>query len=189
MRRSDRKRHRAEQQRPPLSVEEAHVILEPYFLAARDLFTSFCEAKGLGDAVSRTRFECRTDVHDTERHFAGATTDGKLIVLAVEMPDLPEDTVAAIVAHEFGHIVDHLYPGQFQLIDEELVLLADPAGDARAEYVRSARYRQWSARDYHSVELAADRIAEQAIGSRIGYSGKCMLQGLNRGVPRPRNLR
>ncbi len=39
------------------------------------------------------------------------------------------------------------------------------------------------------IEVIADLIAQAAIGSRIGYSGKCMLQGLNRGVPRPEGLR
>ena len=188
--RSAERAGREPEERADLTQDEARVILEPYFLAARDIFCEFCESQGLGKEIRKTRFECRTDVHDTDRHFAGATVDGRLIVCAVQMPDLPEDTVAAIFAHEFGHVVDHLYPGRFILAEEELLFVEEQSGDdPRAGQVRVARARQWEQRSYHSVELTADLIAQQATGCRIGYSGKCMLQGLNRGVPRPSHLR
>lgn len=174
----------------PRGNDEAYAILEPYFLAARELFTKYCEDLGLGRGVEKTSFECRSEMHDTERHFAGTTEDGKKVLAAPEMADLPEDTVAAIFAHEFGHAVDHRYPSYFILYEGELVYVGPVEGeDKRAEQARVARMRQWDRRGYHEVEVVADKIAEAVTGSRIGYSGKCMLQGLNRGVPRPEHLR
>jgi len=169
----------------------ARVILEPYFVAARDEFLTFCEEQELGSVIKKTCLECHVNAHDTERHFAGASTDGRLIVVAPQMADLPEDTVAAIFAHEFGHIVDHLYPGRFVTDGDELVFLRDEAFDdenPRKVQSRIARIRQWEARSDYEVEVTADLIAERVLGHRIGYEGPCMLQGFNRGVRRPKNL-
>ena len=173
-----------------LSNEEAHAVLEPYFFVARRLFTEYCEGVGLGDAVRKTKFECREDIHDTDRHFAATTLDGRKVLAAPELADLSEDIVAAIFAHEFGHVLDHLYPTCFVCAEEELVFvgLVPEEGDARADQTRLARMRQWEAREDHVIEVTADLIAEQVTGSRIGYSGACMLQGLNRGVVRPKDL-
>lgn len=170
--------------------EEAHAILEPYFLAAREMFAEYCEKLGLGSEVQNTSFECWKAMHDTERHYAGTSPDGRKIYAAPEMADLPEDTVAALFAHEFGHVVDHRYPSMFVLVEEQLVFVGSVEGeDKRAEQARIARMRQWSRRKYDEVEVVADKVAEEVTGSRIGYSGPCMLQGLNRGVPRPEGLR
>lgn len=166
--------------------------MEPYFVAVRDEFLTFCVSKELGTELRKTKLECREDVRDSERHFAGTSTDGRMVVVAPEMADLPEDTVAAIFAHEFGHVVDHLYPGRFLVQEEELVFFGavdyDP-NDSRTAQVRVARMRQWEARDEHEIELTADLIVEEVLGHRIGYSGSCMLQGFNRGEPRPKQLR
>ena len=171
--------------------ESARVILEPYFIAARDEFQNFCAAKQLGNDVKRTRLEVSSEVRDAERHYAGATVDGRMIAVAPELADLPEDTVAAMLAHEFGHIVDHLYPGRFVIVQEELVCYPEEydANDSRTGQSRIARMRQWQARSEHEIELTADLIAEQVLGHRIGYSGPCMLQSFNRGSPRPKDLR
>ncbi len=166
----------------PLSEEEAFAVLEPYFKAASGLYEEYCERIGM--PFKRVRLECRTDMHDTPRHFAGASTDGRLIAVAPHMADLPEDTVAAIFAHEFGHIIDHQNPGVFALRGEELVR---HRGTDEKHLI--ARMKQWDARDYDAVEITADLIAQQVIGKRIGYSGPCLLQGFDRGVPRPRGLR
>lgn len=173
------------------SNDEAHAILEPYFLAARELFAKYCDDLGLdGREVAKTKFECRSEMHDTERHFAGTTLDGRKVLAAPEMADLPEDTVAAIFAHEFGHVVDHRYPSFFVFSEERLIYVGPVEGeDRRAEQARVARMKQWDRRNYHEVEVTADLLAEAVTGSRIGYSGKCMLQGLNRGVARPEKLR
>lgn len=170
--------------------------MEPYFVAAKDEFLTFCLAQGLGSEVRRTRFECDSSIRDSERHFAAATTDGRLIVVAPELADCPEDTVAAMMAHEFGHVVDHLYPGRFVVEgaegEESLVFLDeceyDPE-DKRTAQTRVARMRQWEDRSDYEIELTADLIAEQVLGHRIGYSGPCMLQGFNRGVRRPKDLK
>ncbi|MGP1682003.1 MAG: hypothetical protein ACTS8S_06740 [Giesbergeria sp.] len=175
----------------PLSNEEAFCVLEPYFIAARGFFVAYCERIGLDSAgVAKTRFECSPEMHDTDRHYAGTTLDGRKVLVAPEMADLPEDTVSAIMAHEFGHVIDHQFPAHFVLVEGELLFVGDVAPtDARAEQARIARMRQWQKRSHHEIEVVADLIAKEAIGSRIGYSGKCMLQGLNRGVPRPKELR
>lgn len=175
----------------PLSSEEAYCVLEPYFVAARGFFVVYCEKLGLDSkCIEKTRFECSPEVHDDERHFAGTTLDGRKVLCAPEMADLPEDTVSAIMAHEFGHVVDHQFPAQFVVVDDDLVFLGDvEPSNPRAEQARIARMRQWNKRTHHEIEVVADHIAQAAIGSRIGYSGKCMLQGLNRGVPRPEGLR
>jgi len=177
-----------------LSEAEAYAILEPYFLAAKEVYAEYTLKLGLGKGIRRTRLECRAEMHDTERHFAGATTDGRLIAVAPEMAELPEDTVAAIFAHEFGHVVDHLHPGRFVLEESEESLIYVPeceyrVEDLRTAQVRVASMRQWEAREEDVIELTADLIAEQAIGHRIGYSGACMLQGFNRGKRRPKGLR
>lgn len=168
----------------------ARAILEPYFLAAREAFHQYCVKRQLGEQVNKTRLECSNEVRDAERHFAGTTLDGRLIVASPELADLPEDTVAAIFAHEFGHVVDHLYPGCFSLNTEELVFygVLDPRDEELGD-VRVARIKQWQQRDHHEIELTADLIAEDVLGHRIGYSGACMLQGFNRGKKRPKSLR
>lgn len=175
----------------PLSNEEAYCVLEPYFVAARGFFVTYCDSLGLDSkGVAKTRFECSPEMHDTERHFAGTTLDGRKVLCAPEMADLPEDTVSAIMAHEFGHVVDHQFPAHFVVVDGQLHFVGDvEPSNPRAEQARIARMRQWNKRTAHEIEVIADLIAQAAIGSRIGYSGKCMLQGLNRGVPRPEGLR
>lgn len=176
-----------------LDVASAQAVLEPYFIAARDEYLRFCIEKQLGTEIRRTQLECSEEVRDADRHFAGTTLDGRCIVVSQDLADKPEDVVAAIFAHEFGHVVDHLYPGRFQVDDEEELVFFqegdfDPQ-DTRAAQSRVARTRQWEARDAYRIELTADLIAQEVLGHRIGYSGACMLQGFNRGVRRPRDLR
>ena len=174
-----------------LTREQAYAVLEPYFLAARETFLVYTESLELGRTIKRTRLECMPEMHDTERHFAGASTDGRVVAAAPQMVDLPEDTVAAIFAHEFGHIVDFTYAAQFVVVDGVLVFRPDiyEPNDKASAQMRIARMRQWEARSEDEIELTADLIAEQAVGHRIGYSGPCLLQGFNRGVERPKGLR
>jgi len=167
-------------------------VLEPYFIATRERFLEYVSGLGLPTkALTRVRLECDPQMRDSERHFAGASVDGDLIAVAPEMVDLPEDTVAAMLAHEWGHILDHLFPGTFVLDEEdELIVVVDRgATDARADQARVARMLQWRDRDAHTVELVADKVAEAVIGVRIGYAGPCLLQAFGRGVPRPPQLR
>jgi hypothetical protein len=173
-----------------MSSEVAYAILEPYFEATREAYLAFAQGLPLPtSALKKVRMECREEMHDTPRHFAGASEDGSLIAVAPQMVDLPEDTVAAIFAHEFGHVLDFLNPAYFSCDTEEQILLRVPLAGSREDKSRIAQMRQWRSRDEHTVELTADLIAEQVIGVRIGYSGPCMLQGFGRGVSRPRDLR
>lgn len=163
-------------------LDVVFAILEPYFEASREVFARYASGRGLA-SVKSVRLECRPEIRDSGRHFAGASEDGRIIAVAPEMVDLPEDTVAAIFGHEFGHVVDFLNPARF-LRDGKFLLFMPEEDPARL-----ARVRQWEARGEDEVERVADQIAEEALGIRIGYSGPCMLQGLGRGVPRPKGLR
>jgi hypothetical protein len=172
--------------------EEALVIIEPYFEAAREVYGAFYEASGLDSkGLMKLRLECSPEMHDTPRHFAGASVDGRKIVVAPEIVLLPEDTVAAILAHEFGHITDFLHAGRFvcDVVDRKLGFLREGAeDDYRTARTRVARMRQWRSREDHVIEVTADLIAEVVIGKPIGYAGPCLLQGFDRGVPRPPTL-
>jgi len=173
-----------------ISKEEAFCVIEPFFVAAQILFVQYCKDLGLDDRIKSTRLECSEEIHDTDRHFAGTTLDGRKVLVAPEMAELPEDTVAAIMAHEFGHVVDHQFPAYFVCVEDELVFVGDvDVSTPRGAQAKVARMRQWEKRPVDELERLADLIAHQATGSRIGYSGKCLLQGLNRGTPRPKGLR
>lgn len=177
-----------------LDEQTTLAILRPYFVAARERFVIYSKTIELPvSSLKKVRLECDVNMRDSERHFAGASTDGDVIAVAPEMADLPEDTVAAMFAHEWGHILDHLHPGTFVLDDEEdLLILPDidfDDSDKRSGQARLARMRQWRDREDHAIELVADKIAEAVVGARIGYSGPCLLQGFNRGVSRPESLR
>jgi hypothetical protein len=178
----------------PLRPEEAEIVLDPYFEAVR---VRFIEA-GLR-RTEKTKLEIDKGAHDKLRHFAAARDDGRLVIVAPEFADLPEDQVVAILAHELGHAADFLYPGRFQLAAGELIdwpsrswseearkrKLEDP--DAREAFNRA---RQWSDRPKDEVERTADAIATLVFGRPIRYTGPCMLQSFSRGSsPRPLGLR
>ena len=61
----------------------AIAILEPYFEASRAIYLEFSERKNLNTrGIKKLKMECRADMHDTPRHFAGAATDGTSIAFA-----------------------------------------------------------------------------------------------------------
>lgn len=177
-----------------MTDEASYAVLEPYFSVTRERFVQFCQDRGLGTALLRTRFEVSDVVRDSDRHFAATTTDGKKVVAAPDLADCTEDIVIGIMAHEFGHVIDHLYPARFFLEDGESKLvffgddIYDPE-DPRTAQHRVARMRRWESRSEYEVERTADLLVEQVLGHTIGYVGPCMLQSLSRGVPRPRNLK
>ena len=109
--------------------------------------------------------------------------------MSPEFAELPEDTVVAILSHEFGHAVDFLYPGEYMLVDDgELVKMPRvPPGklDLKGTQASVARSRSWRDRDKDTVERTADSIAEMFTGHLIGYCGPCELQCFDRGH-RPR---
>lgn len=174
--------------RTRLSRDEAHAVLEPYFLVVRERFAPKLPK------TAKVTLEVAGDVHDTERHFAG--WDGHHVVAAAEMAELPEGTVLAIFSHEFGHATDFLYPGAYVFVDGEGLVTMPRAPedtrdlDKRGAQALRARMRWWQDRDDDAIERTADAIAEHIIGKPIGYAGPCMLQSFGGGErPRPRGLR
>lgn len=162
---------------------EALLILEPYFLVMQEVFV------GAGfDAAKRVQLYVAPSMHDSVRHFAGTRDDGTVIMLAPEMVELPENTVAAIIAHEFGHATDFLYPGEFALGPERVAMRRNRSEfDGDEHWVKWVK--EWQKRDDDVVEFVADAIAEQVTGRRIGYVGPCKLQAFDRGKARPMGLR
>lgn len=165
-----------------LSRVQALAVLEPYFIAAQEIFVD----AGYHEC-SKVRFSVQGIIHDSPRHFAAATEDGQRIIFAPEAVELPEHTVLAIMCHEFGHICDFSRPACHFLGPEGLMIRR------RSEWSQKQWNRwmtAWEDRDYDSVERIADAIAEKVMGSSIGYAGPCMLQTFDGGkTPRPTGLR
>lgn len=198
----------------PLTSEDGQAILEAYFSIVREAFIE----RGLA-FVRDTEFEVRDWVHDSPRHYAATTEDGRLVIAAPELALLPPETIEAILAHEFGHVTDYRYPGEWRLADDELVRLPripkrlldhhrariektedelgarssrqrrEDKAGLQASQTASARLQAWMNRDPDTVEFTADAIAEHVTGRKIGYCGPCLLQCFDRGRRRPRGLR
>ena len=164
-----------------LTLDESRMVVEPYFDEVKGHFVDY----GL-DRVARVRLECAGWVHDTERHYAACETTGRFIVVAPEFADLPEQTILAILAHEFGHAADYCYPGEFSLTRDGVVRRQL---ERHSEKQVRAWLSGWQSRDDHAVEVTADRIAEQVMQMPIGYCGPCLLQCFDAGIRRPVNLR
>lgn len=166
-----------------VTLDEAFAILEPYFIAMQERFVE----AGLTE-TKRVRLYVAPSMHDSARHFAGAREDGTVIMLAPEMVELPEPTTAAIIAHEFGHATDFLYPGEFVLGENRSAVRRQRNGlendDRWITWLKD-----WEKRDDDVVEYMADAIAERVTGRRIGYVGPCKLQTFDRGKARPQGLR
>ena len=167
-----------------LTVEEAEAVIEPYFLAVQEVF--------IGNGSKRckkTRLEIAPWIHDSPRHFAACEDTGNVIITAPEFAELPEETVLAILSHEFGHATDFLYPGEFVLIEDSELVRYPPVPakliDAKAEQAHLARIKSWEHRSKDTIERTADFITEMFTGKLIGYCGPCELQCFNRGH-RPR---
>jgi hypothetical protein len=165
-----------------LTEDEALAVLEPFFLASRSVFVEY----GL-ERCKKTQLYCAKSMHDTARHFAACRDDGKVVLAAPEMAELDYSIVAAIFAHEMGHATDYLYPAEWSLDGDGMIVrrTREDVGDAQwARFVKA-----WEHRDDDLVEVTADAIAEMATGSRIGYLGPCCLQHFDRGSARPQGLR
>jgi hypothetical protein len=165
-----------------LSIEEAEAILDPYYSAVRE---RYLEA-GL-ERVTKPRLAVRRWVHDTPRHFAACREDGSEIVVAPEIVELSQEILVGILAHEFGHAVDFLYPGEFWLGRSRVTRRTLADAGSETQWVRWQR--AWSERDEDVVERVADGIASSVMGSPIGYLGPCWLQSFTGGAPRPVGLR
>jgi hypothetical protein len=174
----------------PVDDDEAFLITDAYFIAVRERFEEKeHELFGAGK-TARVRLEVESSWHGMPRAFAGCSETGQLIVVAPEIVELPPATVAGILAHEFGHALDFLYPGVFLLNDDrELAGGAMPTADDKpSARERTARMRRWSSRTSDEVEFTADAVARAVMGQHIGYTGPCLLQTLKRGVRRPAGL-
>lgn len=127
---------------------------------------------------------------DGGRHFAGCREDGARIALAPQLVELPEQTITAILAHEFGHAVDGLYPAEWEARrGAPAAWLERREGDGRVDRAY-ARLRQfWAERSAALVELAADSIAHAIVGHRVEYCGPCLVQCWSGGIERPDELR
>jgi len=166
-----------------LSLDEAHVVLEPYVEAVRERYLEV----GLTRCKS-TRFFVAPGMHDTPRHFAACRDDGLVIFAAPELAELPYEAVLAVVAHEFGHACDFLYPGEFAYGgDEDPAVRRDPESLKRRQW--QGWLRDWKKRDSDTVERVADAIAHHALGVRYGYQGPCNLQTFVSASARPYGLR
>jgi hypothetical protein len=172
--------------RTSLSLDQAEAVIEPYFTTVKRVFV-----EGGAARAKSVRLEVAPWIHDSKRHFAATDETGRLVITAPQFAELPEETIVAILSHEFGHAVDFLYPGRYVLADGELIEMpVVPDGaliDAKAEQAHIARTRAWERRDKDAVEASADAIAELYTGQHIGYCGPCELQCFNRGQ-RPRRL-
>lgn len=166
---------------PALGTDDALVVIEPYFLSVQEKFVEF----GL-ERCARTKLCCARWVHDSPRHFAACEEDGCRIIVAPDLADLPDMTVMAIVAHEFGHATDFLYPAQFAL--GRAGIQQRNFEDVSEKQVR-AWLTGWQSRGSDAVEMTADQIAEHVLEIPIGYTGPCQLQSFNRGPSRPLGLR
>jgi hypothetical protein len=184
-----------------LDLQTARAIIEPYFIAAQEKFCEYVRAAhGSPKRVKNVLLECHPwrvladEIGFGVRNFAATSEDARTIIVAPEIVELPPETVAAIIAHEFGHVLDFIYPSDYALVGGELLRwrckVADD--DPRAEQALVARIRQWELRDPDVVEHTADEIASHVTGSPIRYSGPCLLQTFDRGsrgIRRPQGLR
>lgn len=181
-----------------LDLQTARAIIEPYFVAAQEIFAEYARsAHGSGKIVKRVHLECypwrelHEDLGFGVRNFAATSEDARVVVVAPEIVELPPETVAAIMGHEFGHVLDYAFPADYALAGDELLRWRGqvPNDDPRAEQARVARIRQWERRESDTVEATADKIASHVTGQLISYSGPCLLQTFDRGIRRPQGLR
>jgi hypothetical protein len=163
-----------------VTLDEAHGILQPFFESVRDLYVEEFPL------VEHVELYVARDAHDTPRHFAGCSETGKKIVAAPEMVELPHPFVLGILAHELGHSVDFLYPGEFAL-GRGGVIRRERAAVTDGQWTRW--FKAWEERDPDVVEQTADQIAERVWGLPIGYAGPCKLQNFRTGEARPQGLR
>lgn len=164
-----------------LTEKQAIAVLEPIWEAVCDTFSD----KGF-DQPSDCRFEIDPSAHDSCRHFAATRTDGKLMIVAPDLADMPLSTIEAILAHEAGHIVDFCCPGRFWFRSGKLQDIDPLPSKGRRKILA-----MWKGRDNDEVEYVGDAIAEFVMERRIGYVGHpgCLVQSFDDGIKRPRGLR
>ena len=168
--------------------EMAAAVILPHFDAVRDVFLSFCPEPGFNlDLAAKIKFRVTRTMHDSPRHFAGTLDDGLQMLFAPQIIDLDESTFVAILAHEFGHAVDFLYPGRW-IVPHHGPGKAEWISDEEDHHARKWK-KLWQSRSRDVVEWAADGIAWAVTGRKILYGGDCVLQRFGKGFERPAGLR
>ena len=169
------------------------------------------EIKGFKQPGKTNRLRIDSGWHDTCRHYAGARTDGKVLVVAPEIVDLPDVQISAVLAHEAGHFVDFDSPARYYFrppaevkarTGARAVCISDdvptplvpaliwfkelPDGKALGKYLR-----EWKERSDDEIERVADAIASYVMGEKISYTGRpsCLVQTFGIGIERPLGLR
>lgn len=167
-----------------ITPADAYEVAFPYYVAVRERFLAYPTAD-LG-LLKKTRFLVDASMHDSPRHFAGCSEDGRRIMVAPEITtEVPEEQMVAILAHEAGHAVDFLYPACWRLVEAGApAIWRPPTGKGSVREVR-----RWQERGPHLVEVTADAIAMAVTGRRIGYAGPCLLQKFDAQRERPTWLR
>jgi hypothetical protein len=180
-------------------VEIAALILQPHFDAVRDEFVRFSPEKGVTlDRLKKTKIIVDPSIHDKPRHFAACRDDGLEIRCAPGIVvEVPVEQMVAVLAHEFGHAADMIYPGQWVVLGpgkkHQKAVWIGESDDRNAVYWRE---RLWHERSRDEIEWTADAIAELVTGRLVHYCGDCVLQCFapQQGAPmqferRPKGLR
>lgn len=189
----------------PSSAYALASIINPYWKQVVYRF----EDAGFPQVHNTTRVVFDEGVHDSCRHYAAARTDGKVLMLAPEVVDLPDEDIWALLAHEAGHFVDFASPGRFFHREPTRVRMREGASvemlselsermppSALFRFVElpgklGKHMREWKERDADEVEFVADGIASLAMGIPIRYRGPadCLVETFGPGVERPLGLR
>ncbi len=171
-------------------IEISFAVLEPHFEAVRDVFSSYeVEPHIKMEKIHSVKMIIDPAIRDVERHHAACRDDGSMILFSPQAAFLNLETLVAIIAHEFGHAADHLYPGCWLITkngrgENEATWI----GDCDSKYHR--KYRNlWHQRNRDQIEWSADAIASKVVGKRITYCGPCLLQCFSGGIERPEGLR
>jgi hypothetical protein len=190
----------------PAGIEQVANAVRAYWRGIVEAF----DRKGFDEPRKATRFRIDSSWHDSCRHYAGAKTDGTVLVIAPEILDLAEESIIAILAHEGGHFVDLARPGRFFFrrptemhcrkgasvtaigegppdpLDPVLLWFKELPTKGLGKHLT-----EWRERDSDELERVADEIATFVMGEKIGYTGSpgCLIQTLGKGVERPIGLR
>jgi len=175
----------------PMELEIAREIVRPHWDAVRDIYLAYAppgESEVLVK-IAGIDFDIDPSRHDSVRHFAACRDDGLHMVFAPQIVDLPTENLVAVLAHEFGHAADFLYPAHWRMPDH---------GPGKAEWIGSPEAtkwgrhwaKKWATRTRDQIEWAADGIAEAVTGTHLTYGGPLMIQCLSgTGIERPAGLR
>lgn len=180
--------------RPVHKDEIAAAIILPHWEAVRDVFSAFVPGDDASlSKVNRIKFTVDSSFHDSPRHFAATTDDGLEMFFAPHIVDLDEEFFVAIIAHEFGHALDFLYPARWIMPPAQgrAVWIEDPHS-----YEARKWNKLWHTRSRDQIEWAADGIVWAVTGKRILYGAggcpedsECTIQRFKNGFARPKGLR